>query len=134
MTSAEDVAENSDVDSQRGSIEHQSPQLDADDVTDPSPEVVAVVELTGQTLEPTASVTHDGESSRDDRPMLDASSPTLAAMSEDSRHHADDWWPTIAASPPPLPSPPLDTNVAAADNDEAALVITDVAKYVSLVN
>lgn len=141
MTSAEEDAESVDGDSQRGSIERQSPQLDVDDIADDvsqaQHEVASAGEVTGRRPEPTTTTTttEDGESSPD-LDMLAACSPNSAAVSEDSREPTDGWRPTVGSSPPPLPSPPPVTAGAAAaveDDDEATadLVITDVAKYVS---
>ena len=133
VTSADEEAESSDAadddDSQRGSVERLSPQLDVSGDTDVISEVLSAGELTQHRLEPT-----DGGDSSSELDMHAVCSPDPVAKSADSGGQAvDGLRPTVGASPPPLPSPPsLTTAVSVTDDDAtAALVITDVAKYVS---
>jgi len=144
VTSAEEDAESShDDDSQRGATDRQSPQLDVRDVTNTVSEAQHEVlpasagELTQPGPEPTATSTSSGDSSPDLDTYAGVCSPDSAAKSRDGSQPEDGLGLTVGASPPPLPSPPSVTaTLAAADDDDdeddtAALVITDVAKYVS---
>lgn len=128
MTSAADEeAQSSEAndDSQRGSIDHQSPQPDLGDDTDAQHDVdeLTRLELT------TASTERGGDSS----PELDMHAVCFpTAKSEAGGQPADGLRSTVVASPPPLPSPPsVAAEVTVVDDDAtASLVITDVAKYV----
>ena len=138
MTSAADEDAQStegNDDSQRGSIDHQSPQPDPGDVTDAQHEVPPVDvfdELTQ--LEPTATSTQGAGDSSPELDMHAVCLPGPTAKSEARGQPADVLRPTVVTSPPPLPSPPSVTaEVTVVDDDAAAsLVITDVAKYVSI--
>lgn len=132
MTSAADEeAQSSEAndDSQRGSIDHQSPQPDLGDDTDAQYDVLPVDELTRLELT-TASTERGGDSS----PELDMHAVCFpTAKSEAGGQPADGLRSTVVTSPPPLPSPPsVAAEVTVVDDDAtASLVITDVAKYVS---
>jgi len=130
VTSADENAESSDDhDSQRGLIDRHSPQPDTDTDSQAKHEVLADAQLTRQAPVAAATLTDDRESSPDLNTNA-ACSPAADSTSWDGSQ------PTVGTSPPPLPSPPsVTTAVSVIDDDDddatAALVITDVAKYVS---
>ena len=118
-------------DSQRGSIDHQSPQPDLGDGTNAQHDVLPVDEVTQ--LEPATASTEGGSDWSPELDMHAVCLPGPTAKSEDGGPPTDGLRPTVVPSPPPLPSPPSVTAEVTVVDDDAtnSLVITDVAKYVS---